>query len=57
MCCVGAGKPIPSLQVPIKYLSTLMFLVVFALLLTVNIRQARQETASARRKAKLNPGR
>ena len=41
----------------INALSTLMFLVVFALLLTVNIRQARQETASARRKAKLNPGR
>nr|WP_317323407.1 ABC transporter permease [uncultured Flavonifractor sp.] len=40
----------------INALSTLMFLVVFALLLTVNIRQARQETASARRKAKLNPG-
>ena len=41
----------------INALSTLMFLVVFALLLTVNIRQARQETASQRRKAKLNPGR
>ena len=41
----------------INALSTLMFLVVFALLLTVNIRQARQETASARRKAKLNPRR
>ena len=41
----------------INALSTLMFLVVFALLLTVNIRQARQETASARRRAKLNPGR
>lgn len=41
----------------INALSTLMFLVLFALLLTVNIRQARQETASARRKAKLNPGR
>ena len=41
----------------INALSTLMFLVVFALLLTVNIRQAQQETASARRKAKLNPGR
>ena len=41
----------------INALSTLMFLVVFALLLTVNIRQARQETASARRRAKLNPRR
>ena len=41
----------------INALSTLMFLVVFALLLTVNIRQARQETASQRRKAKRNPGR
>lgn len=41
----------------INALSTLMFLVVFALLLTVNIRQAQQETASQRRKAKLNPGR
>ena len=41
----------------INALSTLMFLVVFALLLTVNIRQARQESASQRRKAKLNPGR
>ena len=40
----------------INALSTLMFLVVFALLLTVNIRQARQETAAARQKAKLNPG-
>ena len=39
----------------INALSTLMFLVVFALLLTVNIRQARQESASARRRAKLNP--
>ena len=41
----------------INALSTLMFVCVFALLLTVNIRQARQETASLRRKAKLNPGR
>ena len=41
----------------INALSTLMFLVVFALLLTVYIRQARLETASARRKATLNPGR
>ena len=41
----------------INALSTLMFLCVFALLLVVNIRQARQETASARRRAKLNPGR
>ncbi|MCI7472214.1 MAG: ABC transporter permease [Clostridiales bacterium] len=41
----------------INALSTLMFICVFALLLTVNIRQARQETASLRRKAKLNPGR
>ena len=40
----------------INALSTLMFVCVFALLLTVNIRQARQETASLRRKAKLNPG-
>ena len=40
----------------INALSTLMFIFVFVLLLTVNIRQARQETASARRKAKLNPG-
>ena len=40
----------------INALSTLMFICVFALLLTVNIRQARQETASLRRKAKLNPG-
>ena len=40
----------------INALSTLMFLVVFALLLTVNIRQARQETAAVRRRAKLNPG-
>lgn len=41
----------------INALSTLMFLVVFALLLTVNIRQVRQETVSARQRAKLNPGR
>ena len=41
----------------INALSTLMFLVVLALLLTVNIRQARQETAALRRRAKLNPGR
>ena len=41
----------------INALSTLMFVCVFALLLTVNIRQARQESASLRRKAKLNPGR
>ena len=41
----------------INALSTLMFLVVFALLLTVNIRQVRQENAAARRKAKLVPGR
>ena len=41
----------------INALSTLMFVCVFALLLTVNIRQARQETASLRRKANLNPGR
>ena len=41
----------------INALSTLMFLVVFALLLTVNIRQVRQENASARRRAKFNPGR
>ena len=40
----------------INALSTLMFIFVFVLLLTVNIRQARQETASARQKAKLNPG-
>ena len=40
----------------INALSTLMFLCVFVLLLIVNIRQARQETATARRKAKLNPG-
>ncbi len=40
----------------INALSTLMFLVVFALLLTVNIRQVRQETAFARQRAKLNPG-
>lgn len=40
----------------INALSTLMFVCVFALLLTVNIRQARQETASLRRKAKFNPG-
>ena len=41
----------------INALSTLMFICVFALLLTVNIRQVRQENAAARRKAKLNPGR
>ena len=41
----------------INALSTLMFLVVLALLLTVNIRQARQETAALRRRARLNPGR
>ena len=40
----------------INALSTLMFLVVFALLLTVNIRQVRQENAFARQRAKLNPG-
>ena len=40
----------------INALSTLMFLCVFTLLLIVNIRQARQETAAARSKAKLNPG-
>lgn len=40
----------------INALSTLMFVCVFALLSIVNIRQARQETASARRKAKLTPG-
>lgn len=39
----------------INALSTLMFVCVFALLLIVNIRQARQETASARRKAQLTP--
>ena len=33
----------------INALSTLMFVCVFALLLVVNIRQARQETASAAR--------
>ena len=33
-----------------------MFLVVFALLFTVNVRQARQENALLRQKAKLNPG-
>ena len=40
----------------INALSTLMFLVVFALLFTVNVRQARQENALLRQKAKLNPG-
>ena len=40
----------------INALSTLMFVCVFVLLSIVNIRQARQETANARRKAKLNPG-
>ena len=40
----------------INALSTLMFLCVLTLLLIVNIRQARQETAAARSKAKLNPG-
>ena len=40
----------------INALSTLMFLCVFVLLLIVNIRQARQENADARRKAQLTPG-
>ena len=39
----------------INALSTLMFLCVFVLLLIVNIRQARQDTADARRRAKLTP--
>ena len=39
----------------INALSTLMFVCVFALLLVVNVRQARQETASEKRKAALMP--
>ena len=39
----------------INALSTLMFICVFLLLLIVNVRQARQETASSRRKAALTP--
>lgn len=40
----------------INALSTLMFTCVFLLLLVVNIRQARQETANARQRAALTPG-
>ncbi len=39
----------------INALSTLMFTAVFLLLLIVNVRQARQETAAARQKAVLTP--
>ena len=40
----------------INALSTLMFTFVLTLLLVVNIRQSRQDTAAARRRAKLTPG-
>ena len=39
----------------INALSTLMFVCVFVLLLVVNLRQARQETALAKQKAALTP--